>query len=247
VTLIECDDRDSWIGLFVDEFLAAARRARAAHRGALRLCLAGGATPEPIYRAIARAIAALPDAGMTIELWPGDERVVPPGDPARNGDMIAKAFSEAGSSVRLRQWPSGAFEPAQDGRELPGERLEAAARRDAAVYAARLAEEAGSAPAFDLAILGLGADGHTASLFPGDPALAERGALAAVARAPSPPALRMTLTYPALAGARRTLFAVSGAEKAAIVRALAAEDPALSASAAGGADRAIVYLTERAD
>jgi 6-phosphogluconolactonase len=248
VTLIECDDRDSWIGLFIDEFLAAAKRARAARRSVLRLCLAGGSTPEPIYRAMARAIArdsaASPDVAMPIDIWPGDERVVPPGDPARNGDMIAAAFSDASSSVRVRQWPTGAFET---GRELPEGELEAAARRDAAVYAARLAESAGSAPAFDLAILGLGSDGHTASLFPGDAALAEKSALATIARAPSPPLLRMTLAYAALASVRRTLFAVAGAEKAAVVRALAAEDPALPASAAGGADRAIVYLMQRAD
>jgi 6-phosphogluconolactonase len=233
MTLIECEDEDSWIGLFAGEFLAAAKRAKAARRPALHLCLAGGSTPEPIYR----ALAALPDPALDVELWLGDERVVPPGDPARNGGMIARAFSGARWSPHLRQWPSGAFESG------PGAATgEAAARRDAAVYAARLVDAMGSAPAFDLAILGLGPDGHTASLFPGDPALGEAEALTALSRAPEPPFLRMTLTYPALAGARRTLFAVAGAGKAEIVRRLAAEDPSLPAQAAGGADRAIVYL-----
>jgi 6-phosphogluconolactonase len=233
VTLIECEDRDSWIGFFVDEFLAAARRARSARRQALYLCLAGGTTPASIYG----AIAALPDPGISVELWLGDERVVPPGDPARNGDMVAAAFSAATWPAQPHQWPAGAFER----RDEPFD-LEAAARRDAAVYAARLLEAMGGSPAFDLAILGLGADGHTASLFPGDPALAEKEALTALSRAPAPPYLRMTLTYPALALSRRTLFAVGGTEKAAIARALAAEAPALPASAAGGADRAVVYL-----
>jgi 6-phosphogluconolactonase len=233
VTLIECEEPGSWIGLFADEFRAAARRARASRRTALHLCLAGGSTPLPIYE----AIAAAEDPGLPVELWLGDERVVPPGDPARNGDMVARAFALARWAARVRQWPSGAFEP-----EGAAKGIEDAARRDAAVYAQRLAEALGAAPAFDLAILGLGADGHTASLFPGDPVLAERGALAALSRAPVPPPLRMTLTYPALAGARRTLFAVAGEGKAGVARALASEDPALPASRAGGADRAIVFL-----
>jgi 6-phosphogluconolactonase len=237
LTLIECDDRESWIGLFVDEFRAAARRAKLAHRAALHLCLAGGSTPEPIYR----ALAAHPDPGLPVELWLGDERVVPPGDPGRNGAMVARAFGEARWPARVHQWPAGAFEP---GLDPAPEELEAAARRDAAVYAARLAEAMEGAVAFDLAILGLGSDGHTASLFPGSGALLERSASTALVRSPAPPLLRMTLTYPALALSRRTLFAVAGAEKAAVVRALAAEDPALPASAAGGADRAIVYLDE---
>ena len=236
MTLIECEDRDSWIGLFADEFVAAAKLSKAARRPSLLLCLAGGSTPEPIYR----ALAALPDPGIRVELWLGDERVVPPGDPARNGDMVARAFSGAPWKPRLHQWPSGAFEQG-NGAEPPD--LEASARRDAAVYAARLAESTGGAPAFDLVILGLGADGHTASLFPGEAALDEKEALTAVTRAPAPPGLRMTLTYPALALSRRTLFAVSGSEKARVAHALAAEDPALPASAAGGADRAIVYLS----
>jgi 6-phosphogluconolactonase len=239
MTLIDCEDADSWVGIFVDEFRAAARRARASRRAALHLCLAGGSTPGPIYR----ALAASPDPLIPVELWLGDERVVPPEDLARNGDMIARAFSGAPWPLRVRQWPASAFDEAAATAETSPADFESAARRDAAVYAARLVEAMGGAPVFDLAILGLGSDGHTASLFPGDAALAEASALTALAHAPAPPVLRMTLTYPALAGARRTLFAVGGTEKAVIVRALAAGDPALPASAAGGADRAIVYLT----
>jgi 6-phosphogluconolactonase len=228
MTLIRCADEDSWIGLFVEELRAIVRRAKAAGRPTVHLCISGGSTPEPIYR----AFAGLPDPGTALELWLGDERAVQPGDPARNDGMVSRAFASARWAPRLHPWPAGDYERGGD----------AAARRDAADYAAELASALGSAPAFDLLILGLGADGHTASLFPGSEALGERAALAAVSRSPLPPALRMTLTYPALAGARRTLFAVGGAGKAGIVRALAAEDPALPASRAGGGDRAIVYL-----
>ena len=121
--------------------------------------------------------------------------------------------------------------------------IEERARLSAAAYAVELATELGFSPAFDLLILGLGADGHTASLFPGNPALEESEGLATVSRSPLPPPIRMTLTYPAFAEARRTLFAVAGASKAEMVRRLATEDPALPASSAGGEDRAIVYLS----
>jgi 6-phosphogluconolactonase len=226
MTLISCADRNSWIGIFVDEFYAAAKRAKDARRQSFQLCVAGGSTPEPIYR----AYAALPDPGLAVELWLGDERAVPPGDPARNGGMVGRAFASAPWSPRLHLWPASSEEG------------EAGAAACAAAYAAELASALGPAPVFDLLILGLGADGHTASLFPGGEALNERARLAAVSRSPLPPKLRMTLTYPALSGARRTLFAVGGGEKRDIVGKLAAEDPALPASTAGGEDREIVYL-----
>jgi len=226
MTLIECADRNSWIGFFTEEFRAAAHRAEAAGRPALHLCLAGGSTPEPVYR----AIAALPKPPLPVELWLGDERAVPSEDPARNGAMVRRAFASSPWAPRIRLWPSSSGE------------VEAAARRAAAAYAMELATVLGAAPSFDLLILGLGEDGHTASLFPGSEALDETRALTSVSASPFPPRLRMTLTYPAFAGARRTLFAVSGSGKGEIVRRLATEDPDLPASAAGGADRAIVYL-----
>jgi 6-phosphogluconolactonase len=144
--------------------------------------------------------------------------------------MVIRAFASARPAPLLHLWPASADEG------------ETGAAACSAAYAAELASALGPVPAFDLLILGLGGDGHTASLFPGSEVLKEDARLAAVSSAPFPPRLRVTLTYPAFVGARRTLFAVSGAEKSDIVRRLAAEDPALPASAAGGADRAIVYL-----
>lgn len=225
MTLISCSGLDAWIDFFVEEFRAAARCAIAAGRPALHLCLAGGSTPEPIYR----AVAALPDPLIRVELWLGDERSAAPEEGARNGGMIARSFAAAVWAPRMRLWPAGSS----------GDRE--AARLGARAYSMELATELGAAPAFDLLILGLGEDGHTASLFPGSEALRETKALASVSISPLPPGLRMTLTYPAFANARRTLFAVRGEGKRDIVRRLATEDPALPASSAGGADRAIVY------
>jgi 6-phosphogluconolactonase len=231
--LIVFADEAAWLGFFAAEFRAAAEGAGAAGSVAVALCLAGGSTPEPVYR----ALSALPDPGLPVELWLGDERAVPPSDPARNGGMVSRAFAAA-PWARLRPWPWGAGARSASGTPDP----EASARLDAAAYAAELSAALGPHPVFDLLILGLGSDGHTASLFPGDAALGESGALASVSRSPLPPPLRMTLTYPALARARRTLFAVAGPGKREIVLRLAVEDPSLPASVAGGGRRTIAYL-----
>lgn len=123
---------------------------------------------------------------------------------------------------------------------MEGERApEVAAQR----YVARLRElprDAQDRPVLDLVLLGLGTDGHTASLFPGTAALAER-AREVVAVAPGPPGPpgepRITLTYPTLAAARSVLFLVSGSSKAEVVRELlerAADVPAQRVSCDGG-------------
>jgi 6-phosphogluconolactonase len=221
-----------WIHAAVEGLLAAADSARKANRSSLSLCLAGGLTPEPVYR----AMSTLSFEGLAVDLWLGDERVVPPGDAARNGDMISRAF--AGCSwtppPRLRLWPEA---------ETEAEAASACER-----YEAELRASLGPEPGFDLAILGLGADGHTASLFPASPILlapAEPfGAvrLAATARSPLPPLDRMTLTLAALRSARRRIFLVKGADKLPALRKLEAEDSGIPASLiAGPGDRAL-YL-----
>jgi 6-phosphogluconolactonase len=203
-----------WIGAAVAELGEAVGRALAEGRRALALCLAGGATPEPVYR----AMAALPLRGFEVDLWLGDERAVPEDDPARNGLMVARAFADCEwqPAPRLRPWP-----PTGGGAGL------AAAARE---YAAELVDSLGPAPAFDLAILGLGADGHAASLFPGSAALSEGELLAVATRAPVAPLDRLTLTYRALGASRSILFLVRGPGKLEALGRLEAADPALPAT-----------------
>jgi 6-phosphogluconolactonase len=98
----------------------------------------------------------------------------------------------------------------------------------AAAHALRLASLAGTPPAFDLVHLGLGADGHTASLVPGDAALEIRTEWV-VLTAPYQGLRRMTLTFPVLAAAREILWLVTGAEKAAMRARLERGDPAIPA------------------
>lgn len=176
---------------------ARAREALAA-RGAFHLALAGGSTPRATYTELARS--SEPGETRAWRIWFGDERCVPPEHPDSNHRMAHEA------------WLHG-LAPAQVER-LRGEAPPAA---EAARYAARLEQELGPRPALDLVLLGLGPDGHTASLFPGSPALAATGWVAR-GRAPKPPEERLTLTFPTLALARTVVFLVAGADKAAALR-----------------------------
>ena len=191
-----------------DEVVRALGEALAA-RGTASLVLSGGSTPRPVYRLLGsppRREAV--DWGAVRVFW-GDERAVPPDHPESNfrsarEELLSRVPLAEGSVHRIAG-------------ELPPE--EAAAEYEAALRAA-LGEEL----AFDLVLLGLGADGHTASLFPGDDAGEGRtapGRAVVAASAPEAPRRRVTLTYDALAAAREVLFLVAGEGKAeAVARAL---------------------------
>jgi 6-phosphogluconolactonase len=239
--IIEFHGEGEWIDAALGELRSAAEAARSAGSGTLSLCLAGGLTPEPAYR----AMAGLPLAGLAAELWLGDERAVGADDPARNGLMVARSFADCAWEVppRLRLWPEAAGE-AETGR--------ACAR-----YEAELLAALGPRPVFDLAFLGLGADGHTASLFPGDARFSSRaagpgvaqeaveGRLAVPSRSPLPPFARMTLAPALLRAARRRVFLVKGEDKLPAVRKLEAEDPAIPASLLAGPGSIALYLASK--
>jgi 6-phosphogluconolactonase len=175
-------------------------------RGTAWMALAGGRTPRAVYERLAM------DGGPAVD-WTrvhvafGDERLVPPDHGDSNYAMARAALFDR---VPLP--------PAQIHR-IEGER--AGAADAAAAYGATLAAAfdlgPGAWPVFDIVLLGVGADGHTASLFPGTPALGVADRLAAAARAPAPPVDRVTLTYPVLNAARAVIVLVSGADKAAAV------------------------------
>jgi 6-phosphogluconolactonase len=172
-----------------------------AARGRATLALAGGSTPRRCYELLAEEARA---GRASLERWDvflGDERVVPPGDAASNGRLLRETLVESGALPAERlHLPFTAWDA--------DEPLEAAAERAAARYALAVPD------ALDAMLLGLGADGHTASLFPGSPALEDRLHNVAVARAPVEPALRLTLTPLALAAARHVAVLATGPEKA---------------------------------
>jgi 6-phosphogluconolactonase len=173
------------------------------------VALAGGATPREAYRGIAAdemsGARRLPWA--CIHLFFGDERCVPPDHPESNFRMAREAL--------LSQVPV----PPENIHRMRGE-LEAAAAADdyQATLQSFFQPPPGEFPRFDLILLGLGADGHTASLFPGSPALLETRRLVCANPVPQLDTWRLTLTLPVLNAAAEVVFVVSGAEKAETLR-----------------------------
>jgi len=205
-----------------------AERAReaVARRGAFTLALSGGSTPLPMLRALASLDVPWP----SLRIFQVDERVAPPGDAARNLTGLEASLAAAPPALaRLRPMP------------VEADDLEAAAER----YAEALAEAAGSPPALDLVHLGIGDDGHTASLVPGDPVLEVKDRTVSVT-APYRGHRRMTLTYPALDAAREALWLVAGEDKAHAVARLRARDPTIPAGRVRTPEQ-IVFADEGVD
>ncbi len=190
--------------------IAAARRAgRAAH-----LSLAGGETPRGAYERLAASI----DDWAGIELWLGDERLVPPDDPESNYRMLAETLLEATGATAHPVPTNRSAEEAADAYESE--------------IRGRVPAGAGGTPMLDFALLGLGEDGHTASLFPRAPALEATGRVCvAVHDAPKPPPDRVTLTLDVLRAARGAAILAVGSGKAPPAAAiLAGPDPGVPAS-----------------
>lgn len=195
------------------EALAAAAAARVATaaaaaigaRGAFHVALSGGRTTRGLHEALAAAAWRGSVDWARVEVWFADERAVPPHHAESNARAVREALLDhvplaAGHVHRMR-----------------GEAADLEAEAEA--YASAMPA------ALDLVVLGMGEDGHVASLFPGSAALAEpRRRVVAVFDAPKPPPRRLSLAPPALVAARGVLVLASGAAKAAAVaRALAAE------------------------
>jgi 6-phosphogluconolactonase len=185
-------------------------RAAAAARGRFALALSGGSTPWQMLRVLAREDVPW----KAVHVFQVDERVAPAGHPDRNLTHIRDSLLGAASL------PPGNLHamPVED-RDL----VAAAAR-----YARALEAVAGAPPVLDLVHLGLGPDGHTASLVPGDRALGMVQAEVTVT-AEYQGHRRMTLTYPAIGRARRILWLVTGEEKAPMLARLRAGDSTIPA------------------
>jgi len=185
--------------------VAQSARSALARRGRFHLALSGGRTPSMMLRALRRE----PLPWSRIHLFQVDERVALAGDPERNWTQIEECL------LRHVALAPDAIHP------MPVDHadLEAAAAR----YARELRAVAGSPPVLDLVHLGLGEDGHTASLVPGDPVLDVQDADVATT-GPYQGRRRMTLSFPALDRARCILWLVTGASKAAMLPRLLAGD-----------------------
>jgi len=176
------------------KFIAAEARSAVAERGRFVMAVSGGHTPWQMLRALAKEKVPWEN----VHVVQVDERVAPPGDADRNLSHLRESLLEH-APLRSEQIHAMPVESAD---------LDAAAKR----YALTLREIAGSPPVLDLAHLGLGPDGHTASLVPSDPVLKVTDvdvALTGVYQGRR----RMTLTYPMLNRSRRVLWLVTGNDK----------------------------------
>jgi 6-phosphogluconolactonase len=191
-------------------FTAAEARAAIATRGRFVMAISGGRTPWTMLRVLADE--PMPWAGVHVVQV--DERVAPDGDPDRNLTHLRESLL-AHCPLRPEQVHAMPVESAD---------LDAACRQ----YALTLQQLAGSPPVLDLAHLGLGPDGHTASLVPGDPVLEVTDADVALT-GPYQGRRRMTLTYPMLNRSRRVLWLVTGGEKAEMLSRLLAGDRSIPA------------------
>lgn len=178
--------------------------AAAADHGHCSIALAGGATPRQLYQLLAtRYSKEMP--WRHLRFFFGDERYVPADDPRSNYRMFKEALLD-----RLHLAPTLVY---------PMPTVDTDYREAALMYEATLREHfEGYLPRFDLVLLGLGEDGHTASLFPGSAVLDETVRWVAPSLAPEEPQRRMTLTYPVINHAANVFFLVSGQRKAGALR-----------------------------
>lgn len=193
--------------------------------GVFRVALSGGGTPKAVYPLLLEPGRRDAIDWSRVEFFWGDERAVPPDHPESNFGVAYQMLIAQLPSVRperIHRMPAEA--PDLDAAALSYEtelRLAFGTRGD-------------ELPAFDLVWLGMGPDGHTASLFPGSTALDEAERWVVGNWAPEPQAWRMTLTFPVINAARRVLFVVEGANKADAVRAIRAGDSGLPSERVAG-------------
>jgi len=226
------DSDDAWLRAAVDLILSAQ-----GDSGSPNLCLAGGSTPRPVYEALARSEAfrgAL--ASKAVHLWVGDEREAPAHSGLRNSEMVAEIFAAAGFKNSAFREPEAETSfmraPALRGQgvkeEQPGFFLHAwpqgPRESAAAVYEKELSECAGERKdaertCFDLTILGMGEDGHTAGLFAEEDFRRGTDRAVLLTEAPQEPKKRMTMAPRLFLSSRKILVLTRGLSKARLLMA----------------------------
>ena len=173
--------------------------------GRCSVALSGGNTPRELYRVLGTSFREA-IAWDSVHVFWGDERLVPADDPERNDRMAREMLLDqvACPVSHVHPMPTSALSPADAARDY-----EQTMRR----------YFLDGPPRFDLVLLGLGAEGHTASIFPDSPALDEQERWVCAVRVPADPPSRLTLTMPVLSQASKVFFVVSGAAKSPALRA----------------------------
>jgi 6-phosphogluconolactonase len=240
VTILKSSDD---VSVHAADFIVRVTRDAIRKRGRAMIALSGGTTPEPAYALLAQSPRKNQMDWARTFVFFADERFVPTDDPASNFRLIQRTLL-APVSVD----PGHVF-------AIPVQ-LETASDA-AAAYAATLADAFDFAdrrdhpPRFDLIVLGLGEDGHTASLFPGAASLdvTDRWVVASPPGSLPPPAERITLTFPVLNAARDILFLVSGSSKSGALRDVLEDQPGsepLPAARVHPVDGKVTWLVDEA-
>jgi 6-phosphogluconolactonase len=187
-----------------EEFLRIVEEA-VAHRGRCSVCLSGGSTPKALNELLAREYASRIPWNQTHFFW-GDERYVPQDNPHSNYLMAEESLFARLAVPRenIHAMPTTYADPDKSARG----------------YELELRRYFGAQPAFDILFLGIGPEGHTASLFPNSPALNETQRWVVAVEVPAEPPSRLTLTYPVLNRARNVFFLAAGSAKREIIRAI---------------------------
>ena len=217
----------------------------AANSGRVAICLTGGSSPKRLYHLLATAAFRSRIPWDRVHWFIGDERLVPASDPLNNMAMARGAFlDQCAPASNIHPIPTETADPDRSAAADPDRGAALYQRELQSFYGADILDHA--RPLFDLVLMGVGPDGHTASLFPGYPALDETAHwVVGVPKANVEPFVpRITLTLPTLASCREMLFEVAGADKRAILtRVLAGESlPANRARSIGDT----VWLVDRA-
>jgi 6-phosphogluconolactonase len=211
-----------------------------AARGRASLVLTGGGVGTAVLEEIAATPAHDAVDWQNLDVWWGDERFVPSGHPERNETGARAALLDRVNLDPKHVHPMPASDQGlspEDAAERYAEELRAATRPD----------DHGEVPSFDVLMLGMGPDGHVASLFPRMPALYEKRPVVAVRGAPKPPPTRLTLTLPAIQTAREVWVIAAGEAKAKAVRLALSDAGPVQVPAAGARGRQrTLYLLDRA-
>jgi 6-phosphogluconolactonase len=207
--LTTCADPEGVAERAADDVARHLRRTRE-ERGVAHLALSGGTTPQRAYELLAARAADLEG----VHIWFADERCVPPEDEQSNYGLVADSLlAPAGIGPERVHRMEGELGPDEGAR-----RYEQSLRDGVGDWEREL-------PVLDLIVLGIGPDGHVASLFPGSPALdaGDRAVCLGVRDSPKPPPERITLSLAVLLAARRCLLLATGASKADAVDAMLGE------------------------
>jgi 6-phosphogluconolactonase len=230
--LVTCTDRDAVASTVAMRLRAALSRLQSDRNGPIQLCLTGGRIANDMYRQLADAQDLSTVDWGEVEFWWGDERFVPTESPDRN----------AGQSLALLA-ASISFDAALV-HPMPARGSSNADLRQAALhYASELGDTV-----FDICLLGMGEDGHIASIFPNHPCFEKQTPLrvVGVTDSPKPPAERLSLTLPVLNQSAEVWMIVAGEDKAdAVARAIAGDD-SLPAGCVQAAVRTVWFLDEAA-